>query len=177
MLDFLGKALEWLKSPKRWATVFIACAALLLLPQPAMKWMGLADLGVRYRPWISLCGIFSFTVLLVEFVAWLKNPLKAWREQRDRKGVLLSLTPPEMRIIAEYFRKQTDTQDFRADDGLAGGLVSKGLIYLSSSVGQGLIPTFAFNLQPWVRETLRKNPGILQAFMVVASRKGTSANL
>ena len=102
--------------------------------------MRLADMREHYLPWISLCGISSFAVLLVEFAAWLKVPVKSFREQRDRKAVLLSLTPPEMRVIAEYFRQQTDTQYFSATDGLAGGLAAKGLIYQSSNVSRGLTP-------------------------------------
>jgi len=171
MLDFLGKALEWLVSPKRWAALFIFCAALLLLPQHTAERIRIADLREHYFPWISLCGIFSFAVLFVEFADWLRNPLRSRREQSDRKAVLLSLTPPEMRIIAEYFRRQTDTQYFSATDGIAGGLAAKGLIYPSSTVSMGLTPDFAFNLQPWVRETIRKNQGILQAFLVIANRK------
>src|SRR6266852_3482912 len=122
MLDFLGKALEWLKSPKRWATVFIVCAVLLLLPQRIAERIRLADFREHYFPWISLCGIFSFAVLFVEFADWLRNPLRSRREQRDRKAVLHALTPPEMWIIAEYFRRQTDTQYFSATDGIAAGL-------------------------------------------------------
>jgi hypothetical protein len=171
MLDFLGKALEWLKSPKRWATVFIVCVVLLSLPQHIAERIRLADFREHYFPWISLCGIFSFAVLLVEFVDWLRNPLRSRREEKDRKALLVALTPPEMRIIAEYFRRQTDTQYFSATDGLAGGLTAKGLIYRSSNVSMGPEPEFAFNLQPWVRETLRKNPGILQALMVIANRR------
>jgi hypothetical protein len=174
MLEFFGKALEWLGSPKRWAAVFIVCVVLLLLPRHLAERMRLADVREHYLPWISLCGIFSSAVLLVELAVWLKTPVKSIRERRDRKAVLLSLTPPEMRVIAEYFRQQTDTQYFSATDGLAGGLAAKGLIYQSSTVSHGLTPVFAFNLQPWARETLRRNPGVLQAFMVIANRKSNT---
>lgn len=171
MLDFLTKALDWLKSPKRWSAVLIVCAALLLLPSAVMQKMGLAEIRQHYLPWISLVGIFSLAVLIVEFADWLRSPLKSFREQRDRKAVLRSLTPPEMRIITDYFRQETDTQYFSATDGLAGGLAAKGLIYQSSTISMGPMPNFAFNLQPWVREIIRKNPGLLQAFMVISARK------
>jgi hypothetical protein len=171
MLDFFGKALEWLKSPKRWAAVLIICAALVFLPSRFMQKVRLAEIRTYYLPFISLLGLCSFAVLVVEFGAWLKTPLKSLREQRDRKAMLRSLTPPEMRIIAGYFVLNTDTQDFYITDGVVGGLVAKGLIYQSTTVSTSAVPKFAYNLQPWVRETLRNNPGILQAFMMIANRK------
>src|SRR6266567_5133442 len=154
MLDFLSKALEWLKSPKRWSAVLIVCTLLLLLPSSVMQKMGLSEIRQYFLPWISLGAIFSAAVLAVEFGAWLKIPLNSFQEQKNRKAVLLSLTPPEMQIIADYFRKETDTQYFSMEDGIVGGLVAKGLIYLSSNISTDFT-TFAYNLQPWVRETIR----------------------
>jgi hypothetical protein len=171
MLAFLGKALEWLKSPKRWAAVFIVCVTLALLPKTVMERMRIAELREHYFPLISLCGIVSFAVLLVEFADWLRRPLKSFRERREHKAVLYSLTPPEMRIIADYFEQETDTQYFDLTDGVAGGLRAKGLIYPTSSLSIFPTGTFAYNLHPSVRETMRKNPAIMQVFKVILSRK------
>jgi hypothetical protein len=46
-------------------------------------------------------------------------------------------------------------------DGVSSGLVAKGLIYQSSSVGN-LVSGFAHNIQPWVRHYLLKNPRLLE---------------
>ncbi len=112
-----------------------------------MQKMGLSEIRQYFLPWISLGAIFSAAVLAVEFGAWLKIPLNSFQEQKNRKAVLLSLTPPEMQIIADYFRKETDTQYFSMEDGIVGGLVAKGLIYLSSNISTDFT-TFAYNLQP-----------------------------
>jgi hypothetical protein len=65
MLDILSKALDWLSSPKQWATVFIFCVGLLLVPRHFAEWMRIADLRDKYRPFLSLFSIFSGTVLVV----------------------------------------------------------------------------------------------------------------
>jgi hypothetical protein len=178
MLTFLSKLVDWLKSPTKWflllIAVFITSAALLLLPSAAMQKMGLVEIRQHYLPWISLCVIFSSALLFAEFVVWLKTPLQSFREQRDRKAVLLDLTPPEMDIIVDYFRKQTDTQSFRADDGLIGGLEAKHLVYRTTTVSYGL--NFSYNPQPWVREIIRRNPAILQAFEVILARKASASS-
>jgi hypothetical protein len=176
MFDFLSKALEWLKSPKRWSALLLVCIALLFLPSVVLQRMGLTDIVQRYRPWISLCGLFSVTVLVVEFADWLRGPVNAFRKQKDCKAVLGSLTPPEMKIIAGYFKAETDTQYFDATDGLVGGLEAKGLIYRTSSISRAYTPTFAYNLQPYVREIIRKNPAILQVFTVILSRKANTGS-
>jgi hypothetical protein len=174
MLDFLSKALEWLSSPKRWATVFIFCVALLLLSPHVAEWMRIADLRDKYRPWLGLLSMFSGTVLVVEVASWLRTPLASFQQRRNQKTVLLALTPPEMRVISEYFRQQTDTLYFSATDGVTGGLTAKGLLYQSSNVSRGLSPDFGFNLQPWVRETVRKHPAILPTLTLLGNRKSNT---
>jgi hypothetical protein len=97
MLDFFSKALEWLKSPKRWSAVFIVCLVLLFLPSALIQKVGLADIRQRYLPWISLCGVFSLAVLVVEFVDWMRTPLRSYREER-----------PESRIACAHTSRSTN---------------------------------------------------------------------
>jgi hypothetical protein len=173
MFNFLAKALEWLKSPKRWAALLIVCAVLLLLPAPMMQKLGLVEIRERYLSWISLSGILSLAVLAVEFADWLRERIKLLLKQKKQKAVLCALTPPEVQIIADYFTKETDAQYLSSTDGLAGGLSLKGLIYRSANITTNP-PMFAYNLQPWVRETIRKNPAILQKFTVILNQKTKS---
>jgi hypothetical protein len=61
--------------------------------------------------------------------AWIRIPLKSFRERIARKALLCSLTPPEKQIIADYINRETDTQYFNPTDGVSDGLAAKGLIY------------------------------------------------
>ncbi len=66
------------------------------------------------------------------------------------------------RVRDAVFRCVEDTLCFHIEDGVAGGLVAKHILYRSSSIG-GRLTGFAHNIQPWAREYLTDNPHLLGA--------------
>ncbi len=92
---------------------------------------------------------------------------KFQKENKKRENLkksqeqLHKLTPDEKAYLVPYVIKDENTQYFLIEDGVAGGLVAKGIIYQASSVGD-MIMGWAYNIQPWVKDYLSENPKCLE---------------
>ncbi len=163
MFDWIGKAIDWIKSPRQFGVVFVASVGLLLLPPSWIHRFGLDELQ-RYRGWVTVAAFVSGAALLVTLVAKLWSFLTSTREKRravkEREKYLRSLSPGERFIMAEYISGKTETQYLEVDDGTVGALEAKGVIYRGSDVGR--YTTFAFNIEPWAKEYLAKYPETLK---------------
>ncbi|MGY6217836.1 super-infection exclusion protein B [Methylolobus aquaticus] len=73
---------------------------------------------------------------------------------------LHALTSEEKGYLAPYVFGKVNTQYFRVDDGIAGGLTAKLMIYRSSNAFN-MIKDVPYNIQPWAKEYLIKNPELL----------------
>jgi hypothetical protein len=157
--------LAWFKSPKRWLALLIFCIVLLLLPSEWLRRVSLLEIATKYRPWIAVAALGSAAILLSDLVEgsrkWIFNHYKHWRARRVSEDYLQNLTAVEKAALKSYISNDTETRYFPVGDGVSSGLVAKGLIYRSSSVGN-VVDGFAHNIQPWVRHYLLKNPGLLE---------------
>jgi hypothetical protein len=157
--------LAWFKSYKRWLALLIGCVVLLFLPYQWLRWLSLLDFATKYRPWIAVGALGSGAVLLTELIEpsrkWIFDRYELWRSHRVSVDYLRNLTAVEKAALKAYISGDTETRYFPMGDGVSSGLVAKGLIYRSSSVGH-LVSGFAHNIQPWVRHYLLKNPGLLE---------------
>ncbi len=161
--SFLGKILDWLRSPKQWFAVLLVTLALLILPASVLQRVGLQAFHDRYLTWIGLAALISAAVLVSESCAVGKRRVLIWLSHRVGKDYLRNLTTPEKVFLEAYIDQDTETQYAAEADGVVRGLAAKGLIYRSTSVSQpALVPTFAYNLQPWVRHFLKKHPELLK---------------
>lgn len=77
------------------------------------------------------------------------------------KRQLRDLTPDEKAYLAPYIHNEENTQLFRDDDGVAGGLRAKGIVFCPTNIGN-LIDGFPYNLQPWARRYLNEHPELLE---------------
>lgn len=165
ILTAISGFLAWFKSPKRWLALLIFCIVLLLLPSEWLRRVSLLDLATKYRPWIAVAALGSAAILLSELIEasrkWIFNRYKHWRAHRVSVDYLQNLTAVEKAALKPYILNDTETRAFPVGDGVSSGLVAKGLIYRSSSVGN-VVDGFAHNIQPWVRHYLLKNPGLLE---------------
>lgn len=80
--------------------------------------------------------------------------------EEERKRSLHELTPDEKAYLIPYVVDEQNTQYFLIEDGVAGGLQAKGIIYRSSNVGS-MLEGWAFNIQPWARTYLKEHPDLL----------------
>jgi len=157
--------LAWFKSYKRWLALLICCVVLLFLPSAWLRQASLLEIATKYRPWIAVGALGSAAILLSDLIEgsrkWIFDRYERWRVHRVSVDYLQNLTAVEKAALKSYISNDTETRNFPMGDGVSSGLVAKGLIYRSSSLGN-TVAGFAHNIQPWVRHYLLKNPTLLE---------------
>jgi Super-infection exclusion protein B len=167
MGDAIAKLLDWAKSPRQAAIVFLSCATLLLLPSRVLSRFNLSSFD-RYRGWLALVAVLSFAVLSVELGIFLWNHFATKYRNRtlrlEREEHLQKLSAEEQGILLGYMSGSSDTQYLFTNDGNVGSLVAKKVLYLGAKTGfmtpHG--PRHAVNIQPWAKDFLTNNPELLQ---------------
>ena len=80
----------------------------------------------------------------------------------SNKRLLANLSKDEKELLREYIDNDTKTRNFSIRNGIAMGLKSYNVLYISSNITRGLKLMFPFNIQPWAWEMLKKNPKYLK---------------
>jgi hypothetical protein len=141
----------------------IASAALLFLPDPFISRLGLEDFRTAYGTYAGIVLIASASLLLVNVISGLGytvlKPWRDWRFNRAVYGTLTELTEAEKEFLRVFIFEYQNTVTAPIQDGIAGGLVAKRLIYRSSNVSYGF--DFPYNLQPIARKILTAHPELL----------------
>jgi Super-infection exclusion protein B len=166
MGDTIGKVLDWVKSPRQSAIVFVASLALLFLPPHLRETLGLQAFE-RYRGWVALAAAVSGAALLVESInhgfSYLKTKSREKGIRKRGEEYLRTLSAEERGIMVLYCGSPSDTQYLHSTDGNVGSLLRKRLIYSGSRLGHltDRGPRGAYNIQPWAREYINSHPEIL----------------
>ncbi len=173
MLEFLvgllGAARQF--TPALLLGVTLTSGAMLFLPSGVLEQLGLAGLAAEHRPYIGAALLVALSLLVAQSVvgAWAfvkglntkrKSKQAAAAADNRRRSMLSNLTPEEKSYLAPYIFDAQNTQYFPIEDGVAGGLAAKHIIFRASNVSSRWT-TFAFNMQPWAREHLNENPHLL----------------
>lgn len=167
MFESLGAALQVVRDsgPRIVAVVALVSGALLFLPATIIETLGLDKFLVEQRANIGLVFIAAVAIITVDIVRWTMARLNARRTKKQlenvRSHVLATLTSEERKYLAPYILEGENTCYYGIDDGVAGGLKSKGVLYIGSNIGN-LVNGIAFNLQPWAREALSSKPEMFQ---------------
>jgi len=146
-------------------------AALLFLNQKVLSFLSLLDFRQRNAGNIALIFIFSLSLLCSYVIFFLINIVRRkvnniYIKNTERKRIELlqkslhQLTPDEKTYLQPFILQGKNTLYFSIQDGIAGGLVAKKIIYMSSQVGN-MFSGFAYNLQPWAREYLCEHIDLL----------------
>jgi hypothetical protein len=112
------------------------------------------------------CGIsaplYAATVWYGTMSVW--NLVQKSREEKASQRVLQnrlhSLSKSEKNVLRGYITKNTKSLVLSYMDGVANGLELTRIIYRSSTLGSD--SGFAYNIQPWAWEYLKKNPDLLK---------------
>lgn len=107
----------------------------------------------------SLCLLISrsFFSLFPVFKGRLNGQIIVHRGKKKLKN----LTKAEKEILNKYIQNDTMTQTFDCTDGTVLALEYEHIIYRASIISQGFTD-FPYNIQPWVRYYLLKNPSLLK---------------
>ena len=166
MIENIGKlfstAAKW--APKPTLGVAIACSLVIFLPETVAARLGIAEFRMEYTGFLGWSFLLAWSYLLAALVWHAKDHirarLEAKRMQRVRKGSLYELTPEEKGYLAEFMSGR-NTILCDVSDGVAGGLLAKGIIYRSSNVFDP-IDGVPYNIQPWAKRYLSKHPRLLE---------------
>jgi len=148
---------------KLYLAAFIASAALLFVPDSLASQLGLEEIRHTYRTYAGMVFVASASLLAVNIVSFVVNAaLRPWRDRQFNKAVyktLTELTQEEKDFLRSFIHGQANTVSAPINDGVAGGLAAKQIIYRSSNVSHGF--DWPYNLQPVPRKLLTANPELL----------------
>ena len=133
--------------------------------------LGLLEVRTQYRPYLGVVFLLSSSLLTAQGVAatWrFAGSIRERRRERSRaqeamaglQDALHALTLDEQVYLVPFILGHENTQYFRIQDGVAGGLVAKNILFRSSNLGS-ILSGFAHNVQPWAREYLAAHPELL----------------
>lgn len=174
MLDWIGGFLGGLKqtTPVIFLGVAIASGLVLFVGNDLLGTIGLAEFRTEYRAYLGGALVLSLSLVIahalwggakgaVGLVKAALNQRKGQKALEDRQRQLHKLTPDEKAYLAPYILENENTRNFLIEDGVAGGLVAKGILYRASSVGN-MLDGWAHNMHAWAREYLEGNPSIFE---------------
>lgn len=162
-LPVIGKIIETLKlGPRYLFAVVVASGLLLFLPESAMPWFGLDGPVEQYRSWIGGAFVVSSSFLGALGIAAAVKPLKreiTWHLFHLPRGIrrLKNATPDESRFLANYLLKESRTQYAPMNSGLTSELEGARIIRRASNLSTYHV-NFAYNIQPWAWDYLKKHP-------------------
>lgn len=176
MLEAVAAFLSTLKqaSPSLLLGIAIASGVILFAPDSFLTLLGLEVFLHSNKPYIGGTSVVAIALLLSHSIfrlaAFGKGVLtarqvkkKAAEAEANRHKKLHDLTPDEKAYLVPYVVDDENTQYFLIEDGVAGGLVAKGVLYRSSHIGS-LVDGWAFNMQPWAKSYLKSHPELLEGF-------------
>ena len=82
--------------------------------------------------------------------------------EETNKYLLENLSKDEKELLREYIDNDTKTRNFSYRNGVAMGLKSCNILFISSNLSRGPRLMFPFNIQPWAWEMLKRNPKYLK---------------
>jgi hypothetical protein len=162
----LQHILEALKlAPRYLAATGLFCGLILLLPESLANDLGVRDFAQNYRQWIGIAFIAILALLAVDGCVKISGTIRnRARLAKTHKRILKrlhSLTEEEKQILRFYLATESKTNVLRIDDGIVNGLVSYGIIHLSSRQGN-IIEGFAHNISEFAWEYLHEHYELLE---------------
>jgi hypothetical protein len=148
---------------KIYFAVFLASTALLFIPDSLVTQLGLEEIRHTYRTYAGIAFVASSSLLLVNVVSFIvKFAMRPWRDRQFNRGVhktLRELTQAEKDFLREFIHGQANTVSAPVNDGVAGGLAAKHIIYRSSNIAYRM--EWPYNLQPIPRKLLNAHTELL----------------
>ena len=174
MLEAVSGFLSALKgtSPVIFLGVAIASGLILFGTDGFVSNLGLAEFRDQNKGYIGVSFVLSVSIVFAQAIAnggkMLLKFVERWRKKKvraatleQRQNTLHKLTADEKAYLKPYVFGDENTQYFLIEDGIAGGLKAKDIIYMSSQVGS-MLEGWAYNIQPWAKQYLEENPHLLE---------------
>lgn len=166
-MDWLGSVVSAVlkNAPGPLLAIGIASSIVLFSPQPLIESIGMTTFREEHRAEIGGALLLSLAYLSSAAILWLKEIVaKACKSRKSclvREQHLRELTPLEKSYLAPYVLEHENTRYFEPEDGIAGGLSAKNMLYRSSNVFN-MLQGVPHNIQPWCKDYLTAHPELLE---------------
>jgi hypothetical protein len=161
-MEWIGSVLSTVINAgwKIYLAALLASAALLFVPDSLVSQLGLEEIRHSYRTYAGILLVVSASLLGVSVFSGIVNlVLRPWRQRQFNRAVyktLSELTQDEKDFLRPFIFGNANTVTAPINDGVAGGLAAKQIIYRSSNVSLGF--DWPYNLQPIPRKLLTTHP-------------------
>lgn len=162
MLDSLTTFLSGLKqaTPTLLFGLVLASGLVLFATESFVTTLGLAEFRQANMSYLGGTFVVAVALLVSHLVfgstSWIRRGIARHRRHKS----LRELTPDEKAYLIPYVVNDQNTAYYLIEDGIAGGLTAKGIIYRASSVGS-IVDGWAFNIQPWAKTYLKSHLELL----------------
>ena len=160
------KILDCIKLSGKQAFVLVTISSILLFsPTELITLIGLTKLKEITQPWVGGIWIISLSILVTEIAhptyQFLTKKVKDWLSLRRGHKRLEQLTPDEKAFLKHYIEHDTRTNSSSLADGIVNELVTVGIVRRASNMGL-YDNFFAYNIQPWAWNYLKKNRSLVE---------------
>jgi hypothetical protein len=131
---------------------------LTFIPDDILKKLNFFELINPHKNILAGSGILSIVLLIGKIGELLIICYKKHEENKKVYKPLHNLTPEEKYYLLPYIRDKKNTLYRLVVDGVMSGLTHKNITYLSI---KPVSAEGAYNLNPWAREYLEKQPHLL----------------
>jgi hypothetical protein len=162
-MSILKAIVEKFKLKELIAIIFVTALLITILPPNIATMLNIIKFRETYQTYISLCLILTGAYYIVSIVISIKKfifrKLNSW-ERIAINYMKNYMSSDEMELLIKTYYDYENNQ-FKSSgfidytDGCKTALESKHVIYLASQMGKWT--SFAYNLQPSVRDFLNKN--------------------
>jgi len=144
-------------------TIICVLGLILFIPLETAKVLAVDKFRDNYRIFIGPIFLLTMSFLIGRILIFITRWYSKKRSLKLKQKSLHRLTPEEKGYLIPYIRDKKNTIYVDIRDGIMNGLNAKGITYVASNVGD-LFNGIAFNLQPWAREYIEKNPHLLDGY-------------
>lgn len=163
MVAFLKAIVDKFKIKELIALIFVAALILTIVPKDVATKLNILNFKNEYQTYISLCLILTSAYYILNTLKFLWKIITGGIFSWKRTAINYMkryMSPDEMGLLIQAFYDKENNQ-FKTtgmieySDGRKAALESKHIIYLASTMSEWY--SFAYNLQPVIREFLNKN--------------------
>lgn len=162
MVEKLTEIAEYFrKVPAAFLVAIIMVLGLILfLPVEYAKTLAIDGFRQEYRVFLgpAFLLVLGFCVARLFITVVAKHQQRAARKELEQS--LHKLTPEEKGYLVPYIESQRNTLYAGADDGVMSGLEIRRITYRASNISR-LMAGYPYNLEPWARDYLTRNPHLL----------------
>ena len=139
-------------------TLNVVLAILLFSPENLSRILAIDEFVKSYRNYLGPSFVLLFSFLITKILVGEINKKKLLKKRME---FMNSLTSEEKGYLVAFIYEGKNTIYCAFGDGIAGGLIAKCIIYKASNI-VNVLEGDSFNLHPWARNYLNKNPHLLK---------------